>query len=163
MEPAVKPAIIRNTGKKILVLATSLTLKESKLETLIDTLDKKRKVERRELDGLVTFAENFEFDTPLVQDYLQEKLAQIQWNQYETIVLGCTHFLFYRERLRELAGSSLQLIDGNEGTVNHLVNSVGKHRSEARPHTPPIIFYSSGVEDTADRVNQLTKLLHGYQ
>ena len=34
MEPAVKPAIVRNTGKKILVFATSLTLKESKLDTL---------------------------------------------------------------------------------------------------------------------------------
>jgi len=160
MEPAVKPAIIKNTGKKILVFATSLTLKESKLETLIDRLDKKRNVERRELDGLVTFAENFEFHTPLVQRYLQEKLANTHWGQYETIVLGCTHFIYYRNMIQALAGDDIHLIDGNEGTVNHLVNIVGANRQPTQPHGQRIVFYSSGVEDPSDRANRLLDLLN---
>jgi len=160
MEPAVKPAIIRNTGKKILVFATSLTLKESKLETLLDTLDKKHKVERRELDGLVTFAENLEFDTPIVQRYLQEKLSNVQWDQYETVVLGCTHFIFYRNLLQTLVGSGIQLIDGNEGTVRRLVNIVGPNRSSMPSSDPRITFYSSGLQDTPERTNQLLSLLN---
>ncbi len=159
MEPAIKPAIVRNAGKKILVLATSLTLKESKLETLIDTLDTKRKVARRELDGLVTFAENFEFDTPVVRRYLQEKLADVRWEQYETIVLGCTHFIYYRRLLQALAGNAIQLIDGNEGTVRHLVNIIGPNPSAKPSKAPRIAFYSSGAEDAPERVSRLLKLL----
>ncbi len=159
MEPAVKPAIVRNSGKKILVFATSLTLKESKLETLIDTLDKKRQVERRELDGLVTFAEAFEFDTPLVQEYLLGKLSNIQWSQYETVVLGCTHFILYRDMIQALAGHTVELIDGNEGTVNHLVNTLGRNRPATPAGGGRIDFYSSGVKDGPDRVHRLMALL----
>lgn len=160
MEPAVKPAIIRNTGKKILVFATSLTLKESKLETLIDTLDKKHKVERRELDGLVTFAENRELESPIVQRYLQEKLANVHWDQYETVVLGCTHFLYYRNLLQTLIGKGVQVIDGNAGTVRRLVNIVGPNRSSTPSLDPRITFYSSGILDTSERTNQLLALLN---
>ena len=159
MEPAIKPAIVRSTGKKILVFATSLTLKESKLEALIDKLGNKDIVERRELDALVTFAENFEFDTPLVQDYLRKKLANVHWEHYETIVLGCTHFVFYRALIQALAGSAIQLIDGNDGTVKHLVNTISHLRSATPADDTHIIFYSSGSKDTPDRVSHLMELI----
>ena len=159
MEPAVKPAIAKNAGKKILVFATSLTLRESKLETLIDALDKTRKVERRELDGLVAFAENFEFDTPIVLRYLQEKLSNVDWSQYETVVLGCTHFIYYRDMLQALAGRDVQFIDGNEGTVNRLVSLVGAHRTAQPAGGPRIAFYASGIEEPPERVARLTALL----
>ena len=159
MEPAVKPALVRNTGKRILVFATSLTLKESKLDTLISNLDKHHQVERRELDGLVTFAENFEFNTPLVQRYLQEKLSSVHWEQYETLVLGCTHFIFYRDLIQTLAGHRIKLIDGNEGTVKHLVNTLGLHPSAEPAPCARISFYSSGTEDAPERIARLMALL----
>ncbi len=159
MEPAVKPAVVKNTGKKILVFATSLTLRESKLETLISLLDKRNQIERRELDGLVTFAEDFEFDTPLVQNYLLEKFANTRWEQYQTLVLGCTHFIFFRDMIQALAGNSIELIDGNEGTVRHLVRTVGQKTSAALDSTGRILFYSSGVEDSPARVHRLMALL----
>lgn len=159
MEPAVKPAVIRNTGKKILVFATSLTLRESKLETLIASLDKRTRIERRELDGLVTFAENFAFDTPLVQRYLQEKLSAIPWEHYETIVLGCTHFIYYAELIQALAGKHIDIIDGNEGTVNHLLNTLGQQRPVTPAGGRRVVFYSTDREDPPERVSRLLALL----
>jgi len=159
MEPAVKPALARNSGKKVLVFATSLTLRESKLETLLNSLDTAHKVERHELDGLVTFAENFEFDTPLVQDYLQVKLAGFRWEQYETIVLGCTHFIFYRGLIQKRVGHQIRLIDGNEGTVRHLVNTVGARRSSAPPGGAQVTFFSSGEPESPERTRRLLALL----
>jgi glutamate racemase len=162
MEPAVKPALARNAGKKVLVAATSLTLRESKLETLIVRLDSSHRVERRELDGLVTFAERFDFDSPLVRGYLEEKFAHTDWSQYETLVLGCTHFIYYRSLLQALAGDGVQLLDGNAGTVNHLVNTVGANRSATPPAGGRVRFYSSGgEEETPERVRRLLGLLAG--
>lgn len=163
MEPAVKPALACNAGKRVLVLATSLTLKASKLDTLIANLDTNHKVERRELDGLVTFAENFEFDTSRVQDYLREKLAHLQWETYESIVLGCTHFVFYREALQRLAGKRIHVLDGNAGTVNHLIRTLAPLRpplAAPRPPLPPrVTFYASGTPETPERVNRFNALL----
>ncbi len=36
------------------------------------------------------------------------------------MVLGCTHFVFYRDYFRELLPERAAVIDGNEGTVRHL-------------------------------------------
>ena len=160
MEPAVKPALVNNNGRKVLVFATSLTLRESKLESLITTLDKAHRVERRELDGLVTFAENLEFDTPIVSDYLEKKLANMDWSKYETIVLGCTHFIYYRDLIQSLVGPAIQVIDGNAGTVNHLLQTLGLRRcSSGTAPEPRVVFYSSGVPDNPERAGRLLALL----
>ena len=45
------------------------------------------------------------------------------------MVLGCTHFVFYRDYFRELLPERAAVIDGNEGTVRHLgvvLESLGK-------------------------------------
>jgi len=159
MEPAVKPALECNTGGKIMVFATSLTLRESKLETLIAALDKNRKVDRLELDRLVAFAENFDFDSPAVQNYLREKLVSINWMEYETVVLGCTHFIYYRKLIVSLTGNRLQLIDGNKGTVNRLVSLIGRNASPTPHRESGILFYSSGREDPPERIRLLRNLL----
>lgn len=160
MEPAVKPAIISNTGKKILVLATSLTLKESKLETLIKTLDKKQRVEKMEMDKLVEFAENFDFFSSGVELYLKEKLSRISLDKYETIVLGCTHFIYFKNMMEKIAGKNITIIDGNDGTTRNLMNTVKMIKSVKSNDGISTTFYSSGEEDSAERVNKLMDLIN---
>jgi glutamate racemase len=165
MEPAVKPALIRNTGKKVLVFATSLTLRENKLETLIANLDTGRKVECRELDGLVAFAERFDFDAPSVHAYLAGKFADIRWADYESAVLGCTHFIFYRDAIQRLAGERIGLLDGNVGTVNHLVRVLAPLRNGGTDRPTPAdarrvtFFTSGGTAETPERIARLLPLL----
>ena len=63
IEPAVKPAVQSCEGnrKKVLVLATNLTLREEKFHNLVKSIDQHDIVECLPLPGLVQFAENFEF------------------------------------------------------------------------------------------------------
>lgn len=160
MEPAVKPALTGDGGgRKVLVAATSLTLRESKLGDLIAKLDRSRRVERLELDGLVPFAERFEFDTPEVRRYLQTRLAGVDWPRYATAVLGCTHFLFYKPLIQSIAGEGVRLIDGNAGTVRQLVRVLGGARAAVSGASGEVAFYSSGVKDPSERVRRLEALL----
>lgn len=64
IEPAVKPAIEQSEGKqkKVLVLATRLTLQEKKYHDLVHRIDHGEIVDSLPLPGLVQFAESFEFD-----------------------------------------------------------------------------------------------------
>ncbi|RUO27103.1 glutamate racemase [Aliidiomarina minuta] len=156
MEPAIKPAIARNNGGKVLVMATSLTLQESKLSELLSSLDSEQQVERLAMDELVSFAESFDFDSAAVKHYIQERLSGLHLAEYESLVLGCTHFIYFKSCIAKLFARPVNIIDGNEGTVRHLFNSVPPAISGP---TGLISFYSSGKEDDAERVAQLTPLL----
>ncbi|MCE1165702.1 MAG: glutamate racemase [Bacteroidetes bacterium] len=121
MEPAVKPAIENSGDKRVLVAATSLTLKEEKLENLLKQIDTNRIADKIALDGLVKFAEDFNFSGNEPREYLKEKFLGINFDEYEAVVLGCTHFNYYEEMIKSVIGNdNIRIVDGNEGTVRRL-------------------------------------------
>lgn len=160
MEPAVKPAIIKNHGKNILVLATSLTLKESKLESLINSLDNNNKTVKMEMDALVRFAESFDFTSLDVKKYLENNLLKLHLLNFETIVLGCTHFIYYKELIQHIVGNKIEIIDGNSGTINNLKKLLSKYDSTSDKNVGKIAFYSSGIKDDNSRESKLLELLN---
>lgn len=120
MEPAVKPALHAHEKKRVLVMATSLTLQESKLSELLERVDKNRRADKIAMDRLVDFAERGDFDVPRVADYLCEKLSHYRLNDYAAVVLGCTHFIYFKPLLQSLFAPGTGFVTGNEGTVRHL-------------------------------------------
>lgn len=145
MEPAVKPAVENSKKHKVLVCATDLTLKEEKLNNLVRNLNAGDKVDYLSLQELVMFAENFELNGPKVSSYLKEKMSQPDWDKYDSIVLGCTHFIFFREQIRKLIPERIRILDGNEGTVNNLMTKIDIRNSAK---SKEIQYYISG--DRAD-------------
>lgn len=133
MEPAVKPAVITTFNKRILVFATNLTLKEEKFKKLVAKVDTQNQVDYLPLQELVVFAENFQFDPKIILPYLQSKLASFDLEQYETIVLGCTHFPYFIPFIRKVVPAHIQIIDGNNGTIRHLRNQLLNIKKEGKP------------------------------
>ena len=124
MEPAVKPAVENHNNKRVLVTATQLTLREDKLRQLITRLDCEDIVDLLALPALVTYAERAVFDGDTLRRYLSGALNGRNVNRYQTVVLGCTHFIFYRQIFRSLLGPDIDIIDGNAGTVRQLVQTI---------------------------------------
>ncbi len=124
MEPAIKPAIEKSKNKKVLLVATALTLKEKKLHHLLSQLNATQKVDGIALPDLILFAEKMEWNHPKVSKYLGKKLNQINWKDYSSIVLGCTHFLFFKTHFQKIIPPHIEIIDGNLGTVLHLKNQI---------------------------------------
>lgn len=123
MEPAVKPAveINRSSGKRILVLATPLTIKESKYRDLVRRVDSMHIVDSLPLPELVEHCEALNFDQKVMKDYFTKQFESFDLNEYGTIVLGCTHYPFYKSILSDLLPAHIRLIDGSKGTVNRLI------------------------------------------
>lgn len=123
MEPAVKPALEmnRSSGKRVLVFATPLTLKEAKYRELVSRIDDMGMVDSLPLPELVAFCENLQLDGPLMKAYFEDKLVPFDLNAYGTVVLGCTHYPFYKQLLREILPKHIQIVDGSRGTVNRLM------------------------------------------
>lgn len=122
MEPAVKPAVAycKERGKKVLVLATSLTLREEKFNQLIHRLEATEMVDTMALGGLVIFAEKFEFDTADVYQYLHNKFSHLEISDYGAVVLGCTHFPLFNKVLQQSFTKETAFFDGSIGAINHL-------------------------------------------
>ncbi|MGE5355006.1 MAG: glutamate racemase [Deltaproteobacteria bacterium] len=159
MEPAVKPAIEKNKSKRILVTATSFTLRERKLESLISDLDKNNIIDKLALDSLVGYAENFDFKSVEVKEYIKERLSSVIIEDYETIVLGCTHFIFFKKIMQEMLPPHIEIIDGNEGTVNQMLRVMENNRLLKTDESKSLSFFSSGFKDTQDRVKKLKEVL----
>jgi len=124
MEPAVKPAVIQGDPRKTLVLATKLTLTETKYRDLISSLNAEDKVDALPLQELVDYAEEFDFDSPGLKRYLRSSLKSVNWQDYKSVVLGCTHFLYFKNLLKEIIPNHIIYVDGHEGTVRHLASSI---------------------------------------
>ncbi|MBS4537258.1 glutamate racemase [Clostridium sp. D2Q-11] len=146
MEPAVKPAIEKSEDKKVLVTATTLTLKEQKFQDLVTKLHSEDIVDPLPLPKLVEYAENFIFDEEIIIPYLQRELSSYNLDEYGTIVLGCTHFPFYKDYFKKIVPNHIEIIDGNEGTIKHLKNTLNLEDSTLWRRSK-VTFYLSGKED----------------
>ncbi|MCT4544853.1 MAG: glutamate racemase [Vallitalea sp.] len=149
MEPAVKYAIEKNKEKRVLVTATELTLKEEKYQNLVRKVDANSRVDSLALSRLVEYAENYIFERKIVVPYLKEKLKPYDLSTYSSIVLGCTHFPFYKKYFNEILPSHIEVMDGNIGTVKHLKNILEKADYSSSSNNGKVTFYYSGKEDNS--------------
>lgn len=128
MEPAVKKAVelYRNSGKRILVAATPVTIAGDKLHSLLERVDTEHEADLIPLPKLVRFAEKGDFDNPSIEAYLREAFAPFELSRYGAVVLGCTHFNYFKEYFRKVFPGEIHFVDGNEGTLRQLMRVLPK-------------------------------------
>jgi glutamate racemase len=146
MEPAVKPAVesIKPLHKRVLVTATPLTLRESKFQQLVAKIDEDHLVDSLPLPELVEFCERLEFDEQVIVPYLKDRLSGYDLDQYGAVVLGCTHFPFFRDHFRHILPDHIAVMDGSLGTVNRLIHVLKERNALYDSGSSDIIWLTSG-------------------
>ena len=120
MEPALKPVAHDKTNQNIVVMATPLTLKEKKFELLMSKYSDSNNIIKMPCPELVKIVENDLLDNEeIVMKQLNTYYKDIDLNTIDSIVLGCTHFVFYRKYFDQYF-KNIDVIDGNAGTIKHL-------------------------------------------
>ena len=123
MEPAVKLAADSFGARPTLLIATPLTIAGEKLARLVGRLE--CETWSLPLPRLVKFAQDLEFDSPAVRAYLSEELGKFELERLGSLVLGCTHFNYFNDVLREILPPHVRIIDGIGGTLNRLASELG--------------------------------------
>lgn len=123
MEPAVKLAADSFGARPTLLIATPLTIAGEKLARLVGRLE--CETWSLPLPRLVEFAQDLEFDSPAVRAYLREELAKFELARLGSLVLGCTHFNYFKDVLREILPPHVRILDGIDGTLNRLASELG--------------------------------------
>lgn len=165
MEPAVKPAVKElHVSKRVLVTATPVTLREEKLHNLLQRIDRHHQVDLLPLPKLVELAECGYFNDGQAETYLRETTQNFDLQKYSTVVLGCTHFNYFKDSFRKIFGDKMTLLDGSSGTVNNLYR-VLQERNLLEVNNGSIQYYNSGREAEELRsqyevlLNRLEKML----
>lgn len=120
IEPAIKPAVLACPGKRIVVMATPMTLCQDKFQTLMQKYEDMAQIIPLPCPGLMEFVERGDLDSEELHKYLTELLWGVQEKEIAAIVLGCTHYPFAREMISEVVGKGVSIFDGGNGTAREM-------------------------------------------
>ena len=120
MEPALKPAVERHPGGRILVMATAMTVKEQKFQALRAQYEQQAEIIPIPCSGLMEFVEQGILRGEQLSAYLFEKLSPYLKVPVDAVVLGCTHYSFLQSAIRRIVGRTPEIIDGSYGIAMQL-------------------------------------------
>ena len=160
IEPALKVAADHFPGGRaadhfphghIGVMATEVTLREEKFDTLLHRFDGGCAVAKIPAPGLVELVEAGKAESPETEALLGTILAPYV-GKLDALVLGCTHYPFAAGAISRLLGPAVSLLDGGEGTAREtrrrleaadlLENGAGETRIINSSHDPAILRLS---------------------
>ena len=148
MEPAIKPACSKEGDGKILMLATVATTQLSRYKALKMRMPNPERVIDVPCPGLVNRIEKGMVGINDFDDLLSLYLAPYKGQTIDSIVLGCTHYVFIKEAIDNYARNHFsgraEIIDGSEGTVRQLERVLDENGVRQRTDRGTIEFCTSG-------------------
>lgn len=167
MEPAVKPAAAASNNGIIGVLATVGTLKSAQFAALLESYGRNVKVVTQACVGLVECIERGELSTPNTQALIREYCAPLLAEGADTIVLGCTHYPFVKDAIREIVGEKISLIDTGAAVAKQLKRQLeeknlllASQENTFNHQKPKMQFWTNSK---AENAKQVTEMLWGNQ
>jgi len=127
MEPAVKPAALSVEHPRVLVMATPLTIRETKLQSLMERYSEYADFVKVPCHGLVELVERGVTDGDKMDALLRGILSPyLMGAPINAAVLGCTHYIHAKSAISRILGEKVEIFDGADGTARETL-----HRLEA--------------------------------
>ncbi len=120
VEPAIKPAVLYKNNSKILVMATEVTLREKKFRELLKKYENCGTFYILPCLGLMEWVERGVFSGEELENFLKGLLAPYRGIEFDSAVLGCTHYPFLKNEIQKVIGGNVKLFDGGVGTAREL-------------------------------------------
>ena len=116
IEPALKVAADHYPGGRIGVMATEVTLREEKFDTLLSRFHENCSITKIPMPGLVQLVEAGKTESLEMEALLRNLLAP-HIGKLDAVVLGCTHYPLAAKAIQKVLGERVVLLDGGEGTA----------------------------------------------
>jgi glutamate racemase len=133
VEPGVKPALLNTKSKNIGVLATKNTLTSELFnKTANNNLKNNIKIHEQIGYELVNEIEKGVSNNKPLKQYLKKYLKPMLENNIDYLVLGCTHYHFLINEIRELINKNITIVDTISPITNHVVNILNRLKIETK-------------------------------
>jgi glutamate racemase len=134
VEPGIKPAALQSKARVAGVLATQVTLRSARFEGLLERYAGDCRFLCQPGHGLVEAIERCDVGSAELRTLLASYLAPMLDAGADTLVLGCTHYPFLSELIREIAGERLTLVDTSVAIARQLERVLATHGLAAPAH-----------------------------
>lgn len=156
IEPALKEAIDHH-AHHILVMGTGLTLNLPKYQAQVQRFSDQAQIQSLPCPGLADLIEQGAANLPAIRQRLGELLQPLKQDEFDAVVLGCTHYPFVAQQIMEELHYDAPIYTGFEGLARNLQDHLRK-QNLLRTTNPKreIQFLSS--RDTADEIQLYQQL-----
>jgi len=155
MEPAVKPAAELTRTGVVGVMATPATFQGELFASVVERFANGVKLIKQVCPGLVEQVEAGRLNTPDTLALLDRFLTPIRAANADTIVLGCTHYPFVIEAIRQLA-PGVNVIDPAPAVARQVDRVLNEHGlSASAEQAGQYRFITSGDRDRYQQIVQL--------
>lgn len=149
--PVVKTLSLISKTRRAAILSTPATAKSPYLESLIKEFAPDLEVIRVGGSSLEELVEEGELDSPEIEAILLQELPPLVNQGVDAIALGCTHYPFLRNRIEQIVGPGVRVVDSGEAVAKQLLSvleennilSINKGEDE---------YYTTGEEKRFKRV-----------
>jgi len=111
VEPAIKPAAKLSKTKKVGILTTESTAKNVRFTSLIEEHKQDTQIYIQPCPGLVELIEKNLLSSKKCETLLIKYLTQLLKDDIDTLVLGCTHYPFLIDKIKEIVGEHVQIME----------------------------------------------------
>lgn len=151
VEPGLKPAASLTHSGTIGVLATANTLASEKFVKLQSQVAQDARVTflLQACNGLAHQIEKGELNSRETQQLVQRYVAPLLAQHADTLVLGCTHYPFVEQLIRDVAGPEVKIVDTGEPVARQLQRLL-EQRDLLRqlPATDRLMAFTTGSSRT---------------
>jgi glutamate racemase len=121
--PAVKPAALRSKVGRIGLLATNGTISDAYTDGLIEEFAASCTVTRIGDGCIVEFIENrfVDSDRETRLSALSGAIDRMKQAGIDTLVIGCTHFIYIEDDLREALNGEVTIVDSRDGVGRQII------------------------------------------
>jgi len=141
--PAIKTIADITKTKKVAVFSTPATAKSIYLSSLIKKFAKDTiiyKIGGSKLEDLVELGD---LKNPEIEKVLKECLTPLRKKNVDAIALGCTHYPFLRDKIAEIMGKDVKIVDSG-GAVARRTKEVLKNEKLSGNIRSKDSFYTTG-------------------
>ncbi len=150
MEPAIKPAVTLSKTGVVAVLATEITVQSASVENLCRDFGVKARILLQACPGLVEQVESGELSSRQTRHMLNEFIQPLLDQGVDTLVLGCTHYVFLQSAIQQIAGPQVQIVESSAAVAQQVTKQLG-NKTQPGMHRPKgrEVFFTTGSVDQA--------------
>lgn len=126
VEPAIKPAVL--TSKNIGILTTQATANNQRFLALVNKHKNRSTVHIQPCPGLVELIESNQLNSTKFDHLLGHFLESVMSNHIDTLVLGCTHYPFFADKIKHLLGNNINIVETAIPVTEQLKRQLIKHQ-----------------------------------
>lgn len=156
VEPGIKPAVMKSESAVIGVLATEQTLKSGSFKRLKSSYSKNSLIEVMPCPDFVTLVETLQHKGDSAKEAVERYIRPLLEKKCDQIVLGCTHFSFLKDRIKDVVGDQAEIIDTAEAVAKQVFNKLSQLDIQNNSDSKNTIkFWTSRIENSSKAVSHL--------